>query len=460
MNEDDLTDTQYFIKDKFKDGENLFITGPGGVGKSYLIKHLIHHCIMEGKKYQVCALTGCAAILLGSKAKTIHSWSGIYRCDKEESEIIKQISSNWAIRTNWKKIQVLIVDEISMMSKKMLSCLDKLGKRFRKNTLPFGGIQVVFSGDFFQLPPINEDEFCFESEVWNNLFNRENHIELTEIFRQKDKQFIEILAEIRKGKLSATNLQVIEERLKVKTPEDITLLSPKKFIVDRINQSKFHQLDQAIQESNIIIRYDETNYIHTQIPIPPEKKKQLNEKERKQVVNKLIKDSRCSTKLKLKLGTYIMITANIHLEDGIANGTQGIIVGFSNNHLPLVQFKSNMTRAIGYHTWQSDDHPTITIRQLPMELAWATTIHKMQGASLDTAIMDLGPDIFEAGQIYVALSRVKSLEGLYLINFDPTVIKINKKVKKFYKTIPKIKIEIEETNILPMNEEISVIIEK
>tara|TARA_B100000989_G_C19222132_1_gene336300 strand:- start:143 stop:559 length:417 start_codon:yes stop_codon:yes gene_type:complete len=138
-----------------------------------------------------------------------------------------------------------------------------------------------------------------------------------------------------------------------------------------------------------------------------------------------------------------MITANIHLEEGIANGTQGIIVGFSNNHLPLVKFKSNMTRAIGYHTWQSEDYPTITIRQLPMELAWATTIHKMQGASLDTAIMDLGPDIFEAGQIYVALSRVKSLEGLYLINFDPNVIKINKKVKKFYKTIPKIKIEIE-----------------
>ena len=127
-----------------------------------------------------------AAILLGSKAKTIHSWSGIYRCDKEEAEIIKQISSNWAIRNNWKKIDVLIIDEISMMSKKMLSCLDKLGKLFRKNILPFGGIQVVFCGDFFQLPPINENEFCFESDVWQNLFIRENHIELTEIFRQKD----------------------------------------------------------------------------------------------------------------------------------------------------------------------------------------------------------------------------------------------------------------------------------
>jgi len=130
-----------------------------------------------------------------------------------------------------------------------------------------------------------------------------------------------------------------------------------------------------------------------------------------------------------------MITANIHLEEGIANGTQGIIVGFSNNYLPLVKFKSNMIRSIGYHTWQSDDHPTITIRQLPMELAWATTIHKMQGASLDTAIMDLGPDIFEAGQMYVALSRIKSLEGVFLKEFNINNLKINSKVLSYYKIL-------------------------
>jgi hypothetical protein len=140
-----------------------------------------------------------------------------------------------------------------------------------------------------------------------------------------------------------------------------------------------------------------------------------------------------------------MCIANIALDQGIANGTQGIVEDFVGvDNAPLIRFNNGTVKTLSRHCWQSEDYPTIGFKQYPVVLAWATTIHKMQGSSLDQAIMDLGPNVFEAGQIYVGLSRVKSLEGLYLTKFNPRVIKTNPKVREFYRQIPTLDIEVEE----------------
>ena len=206
MNLDLLTDEQYYAFEEFKAGNNLFITGPGGVGKSFLIDLFVKHCKKVNKSVQVCALTGCASVLLGQHAKTIHSWSGIGLCKGENEEIIERITQSWPLKTRWKNIRVLIIDEVSMMSKKMLVILEDLGRYFQKQLKPFGGIQVIFCGDFYQLPPVckstnsytnntnntnntntnDESLFCFEAPVWREIFTLDQHIQLTKIFRQKE----------------------------------------------------------------------------------------------------------------------------------------------------------------------------------------------------------------------------------------------------------------------------------
>ena len=172
----------------------------------------------------------------------------------------------------------------------------------------------------------------------------------------------------------------------------------------------------------------------------------LNEEQRERELERLYKQANCMKKLTLKKGAYIMCIANIALEQGVANGTQGIVEDFVGvDNAPLIRFFNNGTvKPLSRHCWQSEDYPTIGFKQYPVVLAWATTIHKMQGSSLDQAIMDLGSNVFEAGQIYVGLSRVKSLEGLYWTKFNPRVIKTNPKVREFYRQIPTLDIEVEE----------------
>jgi ATP-dependent DNA helicase PIF1 len=187
---DTLSPEQNFAFEKFKCNENLFITGPGGTGKTKLIKHLVQYARDIKRRLQVCALTGCAAVLLNCNARTIHSWSGIKLAKGDRDRIVQSVIKNKRSVKTWKSVDVLIIDEISMMSKKIFDILDELGKRCRNSLRPFGGIQMVFTGDFFQLPPVgNEDDedsdkFCFESALWSQTFKPENHIQLTTIFRQ------------------------------------------------------------------------------------------------------------------------------------------------------------------------------------------------------------------------------------------------------------------------------------
>lgn len=453
MDLDQLTDEQYLAFEEFKAGHNLFITGPGGVGKSFLINLFVQHCNQVGKRVQVCALTGCAAILLGLHAKTIHSWSGIHYCKGTKDEIIKRVNKSWPTKSRWKKTRVLIIDEVSMMSKKMLIILEELGRRIRNQPSPFGGIQVVFCGDFYQLPPVCKDRgddslFCFEAPVWKKLFPLDKHIQLTKIFRQKDPRYLELLAEIREGTISGDNIQLLRERIEVTKPENITQLFPLRVSVDHVNKTKYLNLDEQEKTFSLVANYNMERHCRSGAQIDGDmlrKCRSLNEEQRERELERLYKQTNCMKKLTLKKGTYIMCIANIALEQGIANGTQGIVEDFVGvDNAPLIRFNNGTVKTLSRYCWQSEDYSTIGFKQYPVVLAWATTIHKMQGSSLDQAIMDLGSNVFEAGQIYVGLSRVKSLEGLYLTKFNPRVIKTNPKVREFYRQIPTLDIEVEE----------------
>jgi ATP-dependent DNA helicase PIF1 len=445
MNNIDFSEEQKVAFDKYIQGENVFITGPGGCGKSLLIKYIKQYAETQNKKIQVCAMTGCAALLLACKAKTIHSWSGINLGNGSISQNVNKIVNNMIKRTIWEKIDILIIDEVSMMSKKIFEMLDAIGKKVRKNTKPFGGIQLIFSGDFFQLPPVGNKEeietiqFCFESDLWKNTFSKNNHVELKKIFRQKDEVYCNILNEIREGKLKKSNynkLMDIVNKTNIKKDDETgsipTKLYPVRYKVDTINNISINKLvgEEKVFKSkwNIDIPISEKEY---KAKFSPERIKA----EMEHMENNLL----CEKSLRLKVGAQVMSISNIEFSNGftVCNGSQGIVTKFTDEGFPIIKFNSGFEVIMNLHTWPSENIPGIGITQIPLILSWAITIHKSQGASLDYAEIDAGRSIFECGQTYVALSRVKSLEGLYLTSFDVNKIRINKKVREFYDDLRK-----------------------
>ena len=225
---DKLNTEQQLIFNKYIDGENIFITGPGGTGKTYLIKAIVAHAKENNKAFKVTALTGCAAILLECAATTLHAFAGIGLATGTIQQVIDRVVKNRHKKLNWQKIDTLMVDEVSMLSLKLIQILDKIGRKVKKQpNKPFGGIQIIFSGDFYQLPPVgNEDDpetmqFCFETPLWNETFPQENQIQLTTIFRQSDPQYVKILNGLRVGKITNNGIATLLNR--VKNPTDVTL---------------------------------------------------------------------------------------------------------------------------------------------------------------------------------------------------------------------------------------------
>jgi ATP-dependent DNA helicase PIF1 len=203
----ELSREQQIAFDKYVQGHNIFITGPGGTGKSALIKKIYSHAYSQFKDIHVTALTGCAAVLLNCKAKTLHSWAGIGLGNGTIEQLVLKIKKNKFAKALWKQTDILVVDEVSMLSLKLFNMLNQIGKAVRGNMKPFGGIQLIFSGDFFQLPPVGDkdepdtQQFCFESDDWNSVFHRDCQIQLIKIFRQTDELYSNILNQIREGKI-------------------------------------------------------------------------------------------------------------------------------------------------------------------------------------------------------------------------------------------------------------------
>jgi len=444
-----LSPEQQIAYEKFKRGENLFITGPGGTGKTLLIQHFVRYANTIGKKCQVTALTGCAALLLKCNARTIHSWSGIRIAKGDKNQVILRALRNKKAMMDWRKTDILIVDEVSMMSQKIFDILCELGQNARHGSSKFGGIQVIFCGDFYQLPPVgdqNEPEtgnFCFESRYWNQIFPPSSYVELTTIFRQNDEKYISILQQVRLGELNAENRDLLSKYVGRTKPENYIApvkLFPIRAKTEFVNKAMYAKLDGEERNYPCIQKIDCQTYLDSGDPIPPSILnfcKQMDEQDFVRELELLKGNLPFPPELDLKINTLVMCRYNVALEMGICNGTQGIVIGFSTAGAPIIKWANGVVMTMEIQYFQSEECPTVAIGQYPLCLAWAMTIHKIQGASLDMAEMDLGTSIFEYSQTYVALSRVRSLDGLYLSSFNPDKIRVNPKVRAFYQKFSK-----------------------
>ncbi len=419
-------------------GKNIFLTGPGGVGKSYLISRILETLTERGKKVSITALTGCAALLLGHGAKTIHSWAGIGLGRDSAQTIAANIKKyNPKAMRRWILTNTLIIDEVSMMTPEILEKLHTVGTMLRKNSNPFGGLQIVLVGDFFQLPPVyKQDEretqapqFAFESPVWKTL--NLTTVQLTEIVRQDDPKFHKILMEARDGTLSDSSIQTLLDcqtdkwqSLKIRP----TLLFSRKSEVEMINELNLKALTGPSKTYEVSTLYDSTM----------ERQYTQSSPEVQRAIQKLDTNAPYKSQLKLTVGAQVMLVFNVDTEHGLVNGSRGIVEGFTETvpSYPLVLFKGkSVPIPVSPCSWESEDIEGLKRAQIPLILAYAITIHKCQGATLDSALIDIGPSTFEVGQAYVALSRVKSLDSLYIYDLDPKAFKAHKKVKEFYETL-------------------------
>lgn len=464
----ELSKEQQLAFDKYVQGHNIFITGPGGSGKSELIRLIYKHAYKSFKDIHVTALTGCAAILLNCKAKTLHSWAGIGLGNGTIENLILKIKRNNFSKKIWKETDILIVDEVSMLSMKLFDTLNAIGKAVRKNNNSFGGIQVIFSGDFYQLPPVGDylepstQSFCFESDDWFSVFHRDNQIELQKIFRQTDEIYSTILNQIREGKIKRKSndilLEYVGRELDTNLIVEPTKLFPTRNKVEQINNFKMTSLNTEMREYKIKYQTD-----LEMTKGEKEVRRQFSENEIKLELDFLAGNLLCDKEIKLKIGSQVMCIINIKSEQGdvlICNGSQGLIKSYCEiTGYPLVKYNNGIEMVMTRHSWVSEKIPAIGVSQVPLILSWALTIHKSQGASLDAAEIDVGSGIFECGQTYVALSRVRSLNGLYLTSYDHKRIRINKKVKDFYESLKLYYKEKNEEKYIPalINESVNIL---
>jgi ATP-dependent DNA helicase PIF1 len=430
-----LNEGQQKALEQVLEGKSVLITGPGGTGKSFLIKTINEELTKRGKKVAVTALTGCAALLLGPQAKTIHSWAGIGLGREPAKKIaadIRKLRYKKKINTRWLLTTSIIIDEVSMMTPEIFELLNDVATQVRRDTKLFGGIQIILVGDFFQLPPVvkkedgEEQRFLFESSLWKTFNPTICH--LKEVVRQKDPVFQEILNEARIGKVSNNLLNTLMDRqnaswdsLKVKP----TLLFSRRAEVEMINERNMRALPGKAQTFEVKTVYDSTTV------------KGLDEKSPEVVfaISKLDRDAPYKCNLSLKIGTQVMLIYNLDQEAGLVNGSRGVVEGFTETvpSLPIVFFKEiNTKMPVGHCCWESEEIEGLKRSQIPLIPAWAVTIHKCQGATLDSALIDIGASTFEVGQAYVALSRVKSLDSLYIYDLDPNAFKAHPKVIEFY----------------------------
>lgn len=393
-------------------GESIFLTGPGGTGKS----HLIGLIAQNVPSIAITAMTGCAAVLLGHGAKTFHSWAGIGLGKDTAEYIVKKMKSQ--SKKRWKETSTLVLDEVSMMTPELLEMIDKLAKIIRGNTKPMGGIQVVFVGDFLQLPPVAKAgnvKFAFESPVWWEIIKET--VQLKRIFRQKDPIFQTILDEARVGDISAESLATLKSRCDLSwdhEPIQPTLLFSRNVQVDSINKANIESLEG---ETHIYkARFPSGQTLPDDIGFVPE--------------------------LTLKVGAQVMLVTNLDQSKGLVNGSRGVVVQFRKEYTtdvmsgeeindgisyPVVRFRNGRMETLKYHSWNE-----LFVQQIPLRLAYALTIHKAQGATLDCALIDIGASTFEYGQAYVALSRVKSIDSLYVHEVSAGAFRAHPLVKKFY----------------------------
>lgn len=432
-----LTKGQQHALDLFKQGKSMCITGPAGCGKSFLIGQIVAYCGVTGLNVAVTALTGAAAAPIGGS--TIHSWAGIGTGDQDSATLTRNIIvKNPKALRRWKDTQVLIIDEVSMMSAELFNKINTVAQQIRfRDGCFFGGLQMIFCGDFAQLEPIKADRVCFESSDWQRIISP-NTVYLNEIIRQKDPVFKQLLEEIRLGTVSTSTREILNERLVTDasvgevhfdgTTEKVkpTILFPHKADVERINTSELAKLIAEGKQNKRFISVDSVYNKQTR-----------NQREVSKVESEqLDKSCQAPHMLELCIGAQVMLIANLDFERELVNGSRGVVIELEPKISVL--FDNGYTEVFDRKSFETEmGHEIIRRQQYPLTLAWAITIHKSQGSTLSNVIMDLSR-VFCNAQSYVALSRARTLDGLFLLGINYANIKCCPKVKKYYQDLNKL----------------------
>jgi len=401
--------TQSEALDILKLGYNVFLTGPAGSGKTHLLNKYINYLKDNYVDVGITASTGIAATHMGGT--TIHSWTGMGIKDALNKGELEELQTRKYLKDRFLRTQVLVIDEVSMLHHYRLDLIDEICRHMKNIDKPFGGMQVILCGDFFQLPPISRQgeptaKFAYESEIWENANFKICYLE--EQHRQTDSAFLKVLNEIRGNRLSAEGLKHLKGRHNAKINKEIepTRLHTHNIDVDEINQRELAKLSGQGRE-----------YI-------------MEGKGKKPLVDALKKSCLAPEVLKLKMGAKVMFVKN-NFEEGYVNGTLGKVVGFDGEG-PIVKTTYGKTIYVKPANWMIEEEgkPKATIGQYPLRLAWAITVHKSQGMSLDAIEVDLSKS-FERGMGYVALSRVRSLDGLTLLGLNEMAIMVRAEVLDF-----------------------------
>ncbi len=417
-------------------GHSVFLTGPAGSGKTYLLRRYIRHLREKKIRVAVTASTGIAATHLGGV--TIHSWSGMGIRDRLSDQELRDLRTKFYLKHNFSQTEVLIIDEVSMLHARQLDLLDRICRLFKKPFVPFGGLQVIFSGDFFQLPPVvksgndfggpqqesqaapEELKFASDSNVWSNMNLKVCYLD--QQFRQKDPQLSGVLGDIRTAQVTKKTRQLLESRLGQAVegagPVKPTRLFTHNADVDRLNWQELAKLPESAKA-----------YL-------------MREEGRPNPVEMLKRNCLAPERLVLKKGAAVMFVKN-NFERGYVNGTLGTVTGFEENRLPIVRTFSGEKITVAPETWELEEpdrrgkmKTKAQLGQLPLRLAWAITVHKSQGMSLDAAEMDLAK-CFEYGMGYVALSRVRTLAGIKLLGLNERALEINPRIHELDQELQK-----------------------
>lgn len=406
-------------------GRNLFLTGPGGVGKSYYVKK-VKDAFPDGTF--VTSTTGVSSFNLSGR--TIHSFAGIGALKKTEPfpSILKRVKKNPANVERWRTCQLLIIDEISMLGAHTLSILDQLARTFREAGKPFGGIQVLFTGDFLQLPPI-DDEFAFTSPVWETLSLE--IIYLTRMYRSVDPVLTALLTRVRISSPLPEDHVALFGRVQAYKRYQDRLSREEELSDEKKDDGK---KDWAILPTFLYSRrVDVSDKNREELDKNPNPERSFSPRfldAKKAVIFKP------SEPLALKMGAQVMLTINLDVEAGLVNGSRGVVVGMTDDAI-TVRFLDGREMPLEryQYTVEEDGKVAYYVEQFPLILAYALSIHKVQGCTLDYAVMDLGNSVFENSMTYVALSRVRSLEGLFLTSYQPHRIKCHPDALSFYQSL-------------------------
>lgn len=440
LNSGTLTDEQHRVLSAVLHHQSLFFTGSAGTGKSYLLKFIINR--MPPESTFVTASTGIAACNIGGI--TLHMFAGIpanWLTSEAASssgtagsvgkltakEIAERLTKNEAKVRRWRQCKCLIIDEISMVAGDYFETLVSVARILRNDQRPFGGIQLVVCGDFLQLPPIvarqEKLRFAFQTETWQNAINY--CFELRKIKRQTDASFVQVLQMLRTGQMSDTVKQMLTKAAghNLRAGGNIpTQLYTHRRDVEMVNTLQLNKLTTPVMVF------------------------QANDSDPAQA-NLL--DSLCPTprRLQLKQGAQVMLNKNLDVNAGLVNGLAGVVVRFEKSAdgsgqrlLPRVRFVNNIERTIELETWRvkmspGDTRPPIVRRHLPLQLAWALSVHKSQGMTITGGVEISLAKVFEAGQAYVAMSRATSLSNVKILDFRLENIQVNQEALKFYKSL-------------------------